>query len=66
LGLIQLFAAYHARIRIVYLEVPMAQVLAQNKDRQCLVPSEAIYRYEDRLEIPDRTEAHQVDYLLEV
>ena len=66
LGLIQLFAAYHARIRIVYLEIPIEQVLAQNKDCHCPVPSEAIYRYEDRLEIPDRTEAHQVDYLVEV
>ena len=64
--MIQLFAAYHAQIRIVYLELPMAQVLAQNKDRQHPVPSATIYRYEDRLEIPDRTEAHQVDYLVEV
>ena len=63
-GLIQLFAAYHARIRIVYLEVPIDQVLAQNNSRQHPVPSAVIYRYEDRLEIPDRTEAHQVDYLV--
>lgn len=66
LGLIQLFAAYHARIRIVYLEVPIEQVLAQNNSSPQPVPSAAIYRYEDRLEIPDRTEAHQVDYLVDV
>jgi putative nucleotidyltransferase with HDIG domain len=65
-GLIQLFAAYHARIRIVYLEVPIEQVLAQNNSRQHPVPSAVIYRYEDRLEIPDRTEAHQVDYVVDV
>jgi hypothetical protein len=42
------------------------RVLAQNKSRQYPVPSAAIYRYEDRLEILDRTEAHQVDYLVDV
>lgn len=65
-GLIQLFAAYHTRIRIVYLEVPIDRVFAQNDSRLQPVPSAVIYRYEDRLELPDRTEAHQVDYIVEV
>jgi putative nucleotidyltransferase with HDIG domain len=64
-GLIRLFADYDARIRIVYLEVPIAQVLAQNNSRQQPVPKAVIYRYHARLEIPDRTEAHQVDYCVD-
>ncbi len=64
-GLIRLFADYHARIRIVYLEVPIERVLQQNSDRQAQVPSAVIYRYHDRLQIPDLTEAHRVDYFVE-
>ncbi len=65
-GLIGLFTGYGARIRIVYLEVPIARVLQQNRHRQARVPEQVIYRYRDRLEIPDLTEAHHVDYLVEV
>jgi putative nucleotidyltransferase with HDIG domain len=65
-GLIRLFADYHARVRIVYLEVPLDRVLAQNSDRQAQVPRAVIYRYHDRLQIPDITEADRVDYFVEV
>jgi putative nucleotidyltransferase with HDIG domain len=64
-GLIRLFAGYGARIRIVYLEVPIDRVLQQNRDRQAQVPTTVIHRYRDRLEIPDITESHQVDYFVE-
>ena len=62
-GLVRLFAAYHARIRIVDLEVPLAQVLRQNRDRTTQVPEVVIHRYRDRLEIPDLTECHRLDYV---
>ncbi len=65
-GLIRLFADYHARTRIVYLELPIDRVLAQNSDRQAQVPRAVIYRYHDRLQIPDITEADRVDYFVEV
>jgi predicted kinase len=65
-GLIQLFANYHARIRIVYLELPIERVLKQNRDRKASVPNAVIHRFRDRLEIPNITEAHQVDYIVEV
>jgi predicted kinase len=64
-GLIRLFAGYGARIRIVYLEVPIDRVLQQNRDRQAQVPTTVIHRYRDRLEIPDITESHQIDYFVE-
>ncbi|WP_310481434.1 AAA family ATPase [Chamaesiphon sp. VAR_48_metabat_403] len=65
-GLIRLFAGYGARIRIVYLEVPIDRVLQQNRDRKAQVPNAVIHRFRDRLEIPDITEAHQVDYFVDV
>jgi putative nucleotidyltransferase with HDIG domain len=65
-GLIRLFADYHARIRIVYLEVPIDRVLKQNRDRSRQVPTAVIHRFRDRLEIPNITEAHQLDCVVEV
>jgi putative nucleotidyltransferase with HDIG domain len=65
-GLIRLFAGYGARIRIVYLEVPIDRVFQQNRDRKAQVPTAVIHRFRDRLEIPDVTEAHQVDYFVDV
>ena len=65
-GLIRLFASYHARIWIVYLEVPIDRVLQQNRNRKAQVPNAVIHRYRDRLEIPDITECHQLDYFVDV
>ncbi len=65
-SLIRLFAGYQAQIRIVYLEVPLDRVLQQNRDRKDQIPTPVIHRYHDRLEIPDLTEAHQIDYFVEV
>ena len=65
-GLIRLFARYHARVRIVYLELPIERTLKQNRERKKVVPTTVIHRFRDRLEVPNITEAHQVDYLVEV
>jgi predicted kinase len=65
-GLISLFAGYHARVRIVYLELPIEQVLKQNRQRNRQVPTTVIHRFRDRLEVPNITEAHQLDWLVEV
>jgi putative nucleotidyltransferase with HDIG domain len=64
-GLIRLFASYRARIRIIYLEVPLDRVFQQNRNRKAQVPTAVIHRYLDRLEIPDITEAHHVDYFVD-
>jgi predicted kinase len=61
-GLIRLFAGYGARVRIVYLEVPEETLRAQNRNRAAVVPEQVIERLLDRWEVPDRTEAHDVDY----
>jgi predicted kinase len=60
-GLVELFADYGARVRIVYLEVPIDRALQQNKDRQRVVPAAVIDRFRRRMEIPNCTEAHQTE-----
>lgn len=61
---IQLFADYKARIRIVYIESTHDRLWIQNRDRERPVPEQAIERMLDRWELPELTEAHQVDYVL--
>ncbi|MBW4441834.1 MAG: AAA family ATPase [Plectolyngbya sp. WJT66-NPBG17] len=60
-GLIDLFASYRARIRIVYVEVPWQTVLQQNAQRPAPVPEIVIEQLFDRLEVPSLLEAHQVN-----
>jgi putative nucleotidyltransferase with HDIG domain len=64
-GLVRLFARYHARVRIVYLELPIERVLKQNRERNKPVPTTVIHRLRDRLEVPNITEAHRLDCLVE-
>jgi putative nucleotidyltransferase with HDIG domain len=60
--LIDLFAIYNPRIRIVYLEVPYKAVLLQNKNRDFPIPESAIEKMIDKLEVPKLWEAHRVEY----
>jgi len=62
---LRLFHDYDAKIRIVYFEVPRDRLFAQNRARRKRVPEIVIERMMDRWEIPDLTEAHQVDYSIE-
>ena len=64
-SLINLFSAYQARIRIVYLEVSWEELLRRNRSRAANVPEAVIGRMRDRLEVPDLTEAHQVDWVVD-
>ncbi len=60
---VRLFAAYKARIRMVYLDVDEATLLRQNKHRAAPVPEDVIERMLSRWEVPDCTEAHRVDWV---
>jgi predicted kinase len=62
---IQLFADYHARIRIVYVEAAEERLLRQNRQRQIPVPESVLERLLDRWEVPDPTEAHRVEWVVE-
>ncbi len=60
---IHLFADYGARVRIVYLDVPEERLLRQNRERSARVREVVIRRFLERWMVPDRTEAHQVDWV---
>ena len=62
--LINFFAAYQARIHIVYLEVPLEEILQRNRSRTATVPEAVIHKLAARLDIPDITEAHQVEWIV--
>ncbi|MGV3658671.1 MAG: AAA family ATPase [Prosthecobacter sp.] len=55
---IDLFADYHARVEIVYVEPPIATILRQNKEREAAVPESVIRRLIDKIEVPTLAEAH--------
>lgn len=61
---IRLCHTHDAHVRIVYVEVPADRLFAQNRQRRHKVPERVIERLLDRWEVPDRTEAHVVEYVL--
>jgi putative nucleotidyltransferase with HDIG domain len=61
---VRLFAGYNARVRIVYVEVPEADLHQQNRRRAAVVPRAVIERFLDRWEVPDVTEAHCVEWVV--
>jgi predicted kinase len=61
--LVELFAAYRACVRIVYVEAPLSVILARNRGRASKVPEKIIHHLLDRLEIPTLDEAHAVEWI---
>ena len=61
---LRLFYDYNAHVRLVYLEATPEKLFAQNRERKRQVPERVIERLLERWEVPDRTEAHEVDYVL--
>ena len=59
-----MFADYGARVHLIYLEVPYTQLLSQNRNREHSVPNDVIHRMINKLEIPDYSEAHMVDFVV--
>jgi predicted kinase len=59
---IRLFAEYRARVRIVYVEASEQQLLQQNRGRLSPVPERVIEKLLARWQVPDLTEAHQVEW----
>jgi putative nucleotidyltransferase with HDIG domain len=62
---INLFAAYNARVRVVYVEATEARLFAQNRERADSVPAEVIRKLTARWEVPDLTEAHRIRWVTE-
>jgi predicted kinase len=61
---LRLFHGLDARVRLVYVEVPPERLFLQNQQRRRRVPEKVIDRLLDRWEVPDRTEAHRVEYVV--
>lgn len=62
--LIELFAVYRPRVRIVYIEVPYRELLKQNAGRTYAIPGEAVQKMIAKLEVPEHWEAHRVVYVI--
>ena len=60
--LIDLFITYKAYVKIVYVEVPYNKLHVQNKDREAVVPRNAVDKLVGKLEVPAPWEAHEVVY----
>ncbi|MDO9435511.1 AAA family ATPase [Hydrogenophaga sp.] len=60
---LDLLYAYHARVRLVYLEAPEATVFSRNSKRDTTLTNKHLGRMLHRWEIPMPWEAHEVVYL---
>jgi predicted kinase len=60
--LVDLFLSYGARVKIVYVEAPYVDLIRQNEDRRDSVPADILQRLLRKLEVPDVTEANEVEY----
>jgi putative nucleotidyltransferase with HDIG domain len=63
--LIDLFADYGARVKIVYVEKPYNEWQAQNRDREYAVPAAVLNKLLHKLEVPLLSEAHEVVYVVD-
>jgi predicted kinase len=60
--LVELFVTYKAYIKMVYIEVPYLKLHLQNRDREAIVPKNALDKLANKLEVPAPWEAHEVVY----
>jgi putative nucleotidyltransferase with HDIG domain len=63
--LAELFFTYKMKVKTIYIEVPYAQLLQQNRSRVAIVPELVVERMIDKLEIPALWEAHTVEYVIQ-
>jgi predicted kinase len=61
--LIEFFADYHARVRVIYLDAPFDVLIRRNAARPNRVPEHVILQMLRKLEVPDLTEAHSVQWI---
>jgi predicted kinase len=60
--LIGLLTNYHARVRVVYVETAWHELLRRNCNRSTPVPETVLRHLAEKLEVPNVTQAHQVEY----
>ena len=59
---LDLLWAYHARIELVYLEVPHPELMRRNRERDTTLSNAGIERMLHRWELPAPVEAHATVY----
>lgn len=64
LQLIDLFVDYNAYVKIAYIEKPYDIWRKQNMNREYCLPENVLDKMLERLEIPQLTEAHEVEYIV--
>lgn len=62
--LIDLFVSYRAKVKIVYVEKSYELWRNQNRNREYPLPENVLDKLLSKLEIPQLTEAHEVEYLI--
>lgn len=62
--LIDLFVSYGAKVKIVYIEKPYDLWRKQNRNREYPLPENILDKLLSKLEIPQLTEAHEVEYIV--
>jgi predicted kinase len=55
---------YGARVRVVYVEAPCSRLREQNRGRDAVVPDAVMERVMSRWDVPDPTEAHEVQFVV--
>lgn len=63
--LVDLFASYGAKVKIIYIEKPYKIWRNQNRNREYPLPETVLDRLLSKLEIPQLQEAHELDYIVE-
>jgi len=62
--LIDLFQAYGAKTKLIYLEVPAKQLFQQNNNRPYPVPTKVLGKMIQKLDTPAIWEAPVVEYVM--
>ena len=62
---LSMFHDYGAKVKIIYLEVPFAQLVTQNQNRKYKVPENVINKLLNQLDIPSYYEAHEIEYTID-
>lgn len=60
--LVRLFREYRARVHIVYTETTWEELLRRNRTRSASVPEAVLEKLASKLDVPDPTEAHRVEW----
>ncbi len=61
--LVDLFADYGAYVRIIYIDASLDEVLRRNRERRAGVPEQIVRKLLAKLDVPDLTEAHAVQWV---